>query len=167
MAWFLARVNSHIQETAEQLGAYYPVVEKVTRPGRKRQPVISRVPVLPRVLIVDLERYYEVLSLPNVRGSVKVHKKLLLLEEDDMERLRQIEEENRVKLPFDWSQPELILNPGDQVEVVSGCLIGKLGVVDRRIDRFSYQVLISGANLPMIFNSCLLARRQLYSGTKE
>jgi transcription antitermination factor NusG len=157
MAWFLARIRARIQETAEHLGAYYPVVERVTRPGRKRKPVVSRVPVLPGTLIVDLEWYYEALSLPNVRGSVKVNKKLLILGGDDMERLHQIEEENRIRPLLDRPKPELIFNNGDEVKVITGCFIGQLGVIDCRVDRFSYQVLIQRANLPMIFNSCLLA----------
>jgi transcription antitermination factor NusG len=164
LSWFLARVKKHLPQAIEALDAYYPVIERITKPKRKKKPVISQYPILPKTLIVDENLYDQAMLMPNIRGSVKFNKKLLILDDADIQRFREIEEENRIR---EVDELVITFNPGDEVTILTGCFIGKIAVVEDQVDKYSYRVSLNGANFPIIINGCLLNKSGLYTPAKE
>lgn len=79
---------------AEEIGGYRPVVRRMTKPARKKQPVESQVPVFPGWVFweFDEDRYSSVLQMSGVHGSMKYGRLgTMTLDNDDIERVKEIE----------------------------------------------------------------------------
>lgn len=152
--WFILRVEGRkLKQVAEILGGYVPTMERLTKPARKKQPVVSKVPIFPGwVFVPYLPHLYRAAGMaPGVRGIMRYGKKgVLLLEPEDMQRLRDIE---RTRLPAATPSGVPVVAVGDRVEV-QGLLAGMTGTI------LSVQgnnaVVDLGGNIPITVDCCLL-----------
>jgi transcription antitermination factor NusG len=153
--WFVVRAEGRrVMAVADALGGYAPTMERLTKPARKKQAVVSRVPIFPGWVFVPYTEaaYHECRTLQGVRGVMRYGKRgVLLLGPDDMERVQWIEKQQRVVLTDSQSPVWAI---GDSVEV-QGLLAGMQGIiVGIKGQNATVDV---GANFPVTVHCCLLA----------
>lgn len=154
MQWFILRVEGRkVKQAADILGGYVPTMERLTKPAKKKQPVVSRVPIFPGWVFVPYQQHlYRAAGLaPGVRGFMRYGRQgLLLLSEGDMARLKAIEDQ---QLPATTPSGVPVIAVGDQVQV-SGLLQGMTGVVLELTG--SEAVVDVGGNYPVTVDCCLL-----------
>jgi len=152
--WFILRVEGkRLKQVADILGGYVPTMERLTKPARKKQPVVSQVPIFPGWVFIPYrtELYLAAGFAPGARGIMKYGRKgVLLLDEEDMQRLKAIE---GGQLPAVTTSGVPVLAIGDRVEI-RGLLMGMQGTI---IDlRGSDAVVDVGGNMPITVDCCLL-----------
>ena len=154
MQWFILRVEGKkLKQVAGILGGYVPTMERLTKPARKKQPVVSQVPIFPGwVFVPYLPHLYRAAGMaPGARGIMKYGRKgVLLLEDADMQRLREIE---RTRVPAATPSGIPVLAVGDRVEV-QGLLAGMVGTIVSMNGRNA--VVDVGGNIPITIDCCLL-----------
>lgn len=153
--WFIIRCEGRkIKTVASDLGGYLPVMQRLTKPARKKQPVVSEVPLFPGWVFVPFmpQLYQRAPLLAGVRGIMKYGRMgPLFLNDWDMDRIREIEQTmpsvvvERIRNPY---------SVGDTVEVL-GLLAGMRGTVTRV--RGEELVVDVGGNFPISVNHCLVA----------
>lgn len=161
MEWMVLMVESRKLGILElETGGYVPRIERLTKPSRKRQPVVSRVPLFPGWIFVPYtpESYNSCRRMPGVlRAMTYGRLGVLLLNEKDMECLREIEAtQPRVVLSeentWDWQVGEKI--------VINGVLGGLEGlIVD--VQKRPYLVVDVGGAVPFTVDHCLVTRSGL------
>lgn len=158
MQWFVGIFEGRrVKEAALELRGYVPLVTRVTKPSRKRQPVLSEVPIFHGWVFIRYtqelyKRSHEIRGYRNVMKYGKLG--VLLLDTGDMDRLREIE--GRLAEPELELTPRETFKPGELVSV-GGLFDGVEGkVVGTRSDGY-IQVDING-NFPIFIEGCLLTR---------
>ena len=141
----------------EDLGGYRPMVERWTKPSRKRKPVISRTPLFPRVLILPHSQIHEAINHPHVGGIVRFGILPLLLDQRDLDRLREIEIEQKIQQVDIKNPSPPTYHIGQIVRVISGCFYDKTGLIDAVMAGGYYSVLLDGASISIEFDGCLLS----------
>lgn len=156
MSWVIARVEGKkLKRVSEEVGGYYPVMSRWTKPTGKRKGVLSEVPLFPGWLFVEMDRYPGLLNVPGVKGVIRYGKVVMELNDDDMARLREIEAEQGVSPDED---EEVEFKVGDLVQVIA--LNGIFGVITDLVGGQLARVEVEG-RMKMTVHCCYLSKRDV------
>lgn len=162
--WFVLRVErKHLRPVAEELAGYVPMMRRMTKPSRKKQAVLSEVPIFHSWCFIPYSHhnYATCMTLDGVRGIMKYGRMgVLFLRPDDMDRLREIEGVKQAETTPLPDQPLQSFSLGDSV-TLSGLLEGMEGTVVGIVGAgWHIKVEVAGG-YPITLDYCLLTKNSL------